>query len=42
VCACVAPDFVDGAARIVDLFVGALTGEHVWGRFLKDYKPAPW
>ena len=19
-----------------------LTGEHVWGQFLKDYKPAPW
>ena len=36
-------DIVDGAARIVDpFFVGALTGEHVWGQFLKDYKPAPW
>ena len=21
---------------------GQLTGEHVWGQFLKDYKPAPW
>ena len=21
---------------------GRLTGEHVWGQFLKDYKPAPW
>jgi NAD(P)-dependent dehydrogenase (short-subunit alcohol dehydrogenase family) len=36
-------DIIDGAARIVDpLFVGRLTGEHVWGQFLKDYKPAPW
>ena len=30
-------------ARIVDpIFAGRLTGEHVWGQFLKDYKPAPW
>jgi NAD(P)-dependent dehydrogenase (short-subunit alcohol dehydrogenase family) len=36
-------DIIDGAARIVDpIFVGRLTGEHLWGRFLKDYKPAPW
>ena len=36
-------DIIDGAARIVDpIFVGCLTGEHVWGQFLKDYKPAPW
>jgi NAD(P)-dependent dehydrogenase (short-subunit alcohol dehydrogenase family) len=36
-------DVVDGAARIVDpIFVGHLTGEHLWGQFLKDYKPAPW
>ncbi len=36
-------DIIDGAARIVDpIFVGQLTGEHVWGKFLKDYKPAPW
>jgi len=36
-------DIIDGAARIVDpIFVGSLTGEHVWGQFLKDYKPAPW
>jgi len=36
-------DIVDGAARIVDpIFVGRLTGEHVWGQFLKDYKPAAW
>jgi NAD(P)-dependent dehydrogenase (short-subunit alcohol dehydrogenase family) len=36
-------DIIDGAARIVDpIFVGQLTGEHVWGQFLKDYKPAPW
>jgi NAD(P)-dependent dehydrogenase (short-subunit alcohol dehydrogenase family) len=36
-------DIIDGAARIVDpIFVGHLTGAHVWGQFLKDYKPAPW
>ena len=36
-------DIVDGAARIVDpIFAGRITGEHVWGQFLKDYKPAPW
>jgi NAD(P)-dependent dehydrogenase (short-subunit alcohol dehydrogenase family) len=36
-------DIVDGAARIVDpLFDGIATGRHVWGLFLKDYKPAPW
>jgi NAD(P)-dependent dehydrogenase (short-subunit alcohol dehydrogenase family) len=36
-------DIVDGAARIVDpIFVGQLTGENVWGQFLKNYKPAPW
>jgi NAD(P)-dependent dehydrogenase (short-subunit alcohol dehydrogenase family) len=36
-------DIIDGAARIVDpIFAGRLTGVHVWGQFLKDYKPAPW
>jgi NAD(P)-dependent dehydrogenase (short-subunit alcohol dehydrogenase family) len=36
-------DIIDGAARIVDpIFAGHLTGLHVWGQFLKDYKPAPW
>jgi NAD(P)-dependent dehydrogenase (short-subunit alcohol dehydrogenase family) len=36
-------DIIDGAARIVDpIFSGRLSGEHVWGQFLKDYKPAPW
>jgi len=36
-------DIIDGAARIVDpIFAGCLTGENVWGQFLKDYKPAPW
>jgi NAD(P)-dependent dehydrogenase (short-subunit alcohol dehydrogenase family) len=36
-------DIIDGAARIVDpIFVGRLSGEHLWGQFLKDYKPAPW
>ncbi|MCA9543916.1 MAG: SDR family oxidoreductase [Myxococcales bacterium] len=36
-------DIVDGAARIVDpIFHGISTGEHVWGQFLKDYKPTDW
>ena len=36
-------DIVDGAARIVDpIFSGIATGEHVWGLFLKDYKPTDW
>ena len=36
-------DIVDGAARVCDpFFSGLLTGEHVFGRFLKDYKPSAW
>ena len=36
-------DIVDGAARITDpIFTSALTGEHVWGQFLKDYVPTDW
>jgi NAD(P)-dependent dehydrogenase (short-subunit alcohol dehydrogenase family) len=36
-------DIVDGAARIVDpIMAGFLSGEHVWGQFLKDYKPTDW
>jgi NAD(P)-dependent dehydrogenase (short-subunit alcohol dehydrogenase family) len=36
-------DIVDGAARVCDpFFSGLLTGEHVFGKFLKDYKPSAW
>ena len=36
-------DIVDGAARVCDpFFSGLLTGVHVSGKFLKDYKPSSW
>jgi NAD(P)-dependent dehydrogenase (short-subunit alcohol dehydrogenase family) len=36
-------DIVDGAARLLDpVFSGLLTGNHMWGLFLKDYEPTGW
>ncbi|HLU68684.1 MAG TPA: SDR family NAD(P)-dependent oxidoreductase [Kofleriaceae bacterium] len=36
-------DAVDGAARVLDpIFTGLATGHHMWGLFLKDYRPVDW
>ncbi|MBA2954982.1 SDR family NAD(P)-dependent oxidoreductase [Nocardioides sp. MAH-18] len=35
-------DLVDGAARVYDPIVRGEAGEDLYGRFLKDFVPAPW
>jgi hypothetical protein len=36
-------DVVDGAARVLHPYLsGLLTGHHVHGCFLKDYRPSSW
>ena len=36
-------DIIDGAARITDPIISGInTGQHLWGQFLKDYRPTDW
>jgi NAD(P)-dependent dehydrogenase (short-subunit alcohol dehydrogenase family) len=35
-------DVIDGAARVYDPIVRGVSGERIYGKFLKDYQPVEW